>query len=139
MAKKGSHRKSRKSKKKELSRSEQIAARLDRMSRGSRIMLNMWTSIAVSVLIGLPVVLLFSRDVNQLEQGEILYAPTIIVAVLWLVVYAYGWWALVGFDWDPEVPWRARQPAVAMLVVSVIASFLLVLEAVVALMFGFVL
>ncbi len=139
MAKKRSQRKKRTRKKKQLSRSQRLAERIDRMSRGTRIMLNMWTSIAISVLIGFPIVLILSRNVSDLEQGQILYAPTIVIAVIWLLIYAYGWWALVGFDWNPEVPWKAGKPAVAMVVATVVATFLLILEIVFALLFGFVL
>ncbi len=133
MAKKNTKKFSKRSK----SGSERIINRIDNMSRFSRIMLNISISIAVVIAVAFPVVFLFSNGVNELEEGEVLYTPLIIVGVIWMMVYGFGWAALVGFDLDVENPWKAGKPAMWITVLGAIAAFLAVLEIMLFLLFGF--
>lgn len=133
MAKKNTKKFSKRSK----SGSERIINRIDNMSRFSRIMLNISISIAVVIAVAFPVVFLFSNGVNELEEGEVLYTPLIIVGVIWMMVYGFGWAALVGFDLDVENPWKAGKPAMWITVLGVIAAFSAVLEIILFLLFGF--
>ncbi|NDJ84880.1 MAG: hypothetical protein GYB66_03250 [Chloroflexi bacterium] len=126
-----------KRKRKQLSRAERIASRIDRLPRFTRIMLNMMISILVMAVIGFPLVLLFGE--NRIDEGGVQYLPTIIIALVWFGVYAYGWRSLVGFDWDPDESWHAEMPAVWMVVLGITALFLLVLELAFGLLFGYVL
>ncbi|NJL94641.1 MAG: hypothetical protein HC915_13405 [Anaerolineae bacterium] len=43
---------------------------------------------------------------------------------LGLIFYGLGWWLLVGFDWNPDQPWRARQAAVWYLLAGLAALVL---------------
>jgi TRAP-type C4-dicarboxylate transport system permease small subunit len=116
-------------------RVEKIAARVDRMSRPARIAINMVISLLVVAVLGLPVTLLFAGDASE---GSVLYAPSIIVAVIWLIIYGVGWWALVGFDVDPQQPWQAGKPAVWVTVLGAGAAFVLLLEIIFGLLYGLV-
>jgi hypothetical protein len=121
------------------SRAQRMAARIDSMPRFWRVMLNMLISLIVMAVVGLPIAYIFSRNINELEGGQFLYIPTILIAVIWLAVYSFGWQALVGFDWNEDEPWKAGRPAVVMIVIGMSATFFLLLEIVFGLLFAFVL
>ncbi len=105
---------------------EQIQYWVDGLPRGARIGLNAFISLMVMVVLGLPIVLITAgSQVNQVDSGEVLYIPTIAIAVLWLVVYGFGWRALVGFDIDLDTEWRADRSAVMMVLVGA-AAFLFI-------------
>lgn len=125
--------------KRSASRSDYIIGRIDKMSRFSRIMLNIGISLAVGIAVAFPVVLLFSSGVNDLGEGDVLYTPIIIVVVIWFISYGFGWAALVGFEWDMDNPWKAGKPAVVSVIIGAIAASFAVLEIVIGLLFGLVL
>lgn len=122
-----------------LTRTQKIAHRINGMSRFSRILLNMAISLILMAVLGLPIVYFFGSSANELEQGQFLYIPTLIIAAIWLAIYAYGWWALVGFDWDENNTWQAGPAAAWMLILGASAAIFLVLEILFALLFGLVL
>lgn len=124
---------SRKSSKRTLTRTERIVARIDALSRPSRMALNIWVSLVVMGVIGLPLVFLTGGE----NGGST--ASVIIVAVVWLIVYATGWYAFLGFDLDEERPWQAGKPAVWMVVMGVVMTFLVIVELIFGFLFGFVL
>jgi len=99
----------------------------------------MMISLAVMALVGLPIVLLTAGNAADTSGGEVLYAPTIAIAVVWLLVYGMGWSALVGFDWDDENPWQANRSASWMLILGMIAGFLLLFGCLYGFLFALVL
>jgi hypothetical protein len=122
--------------KRSTSQSEIIMGRIDRMSRFSRIVLNIGISLAAVVAVAFPIVLFFDSGANELGEGDVLYTPIIIVAVVWLIIYAFGWAALVGFELDLDNPWKAGKPAVTIVIIGIIATCFAVLEIIMGLLFG---
>lgn len=116
---------------------EQIQVWVDRLPRGSRIGLNAIISLMVMVVLGLPIVLITAgSQVNSVESGEVLYLPTIVIAVLWLVLYGVGWWALVGFDWDVEQEWRAQRTSVYVVLLGAAAFVITIFGCIFGLLFA---
>ncbi|MEW6579109.1 MAG: hypothetical protein AB1435_07935 [Chloroflexota bacterium] len=108
------------------------AARLGRLSRGWRVTLSLAITLELVILISFAVDRLLIQRVVEGDLGRA--APAWIAVGAGLVLYAVGWWALVGFDWDPAHPWRPGRAAVlytaaggaGLLVVIVLALFGLV-------------
>lgn len=119
--------------KRTLTRTERLATRIDTFSRPSRMALNIWVSLVVMGVIGLPLVFLTGGE----NGGST--ASVVVVAVVWLIVYATGWYAFLGFDLDEERPWQAGKPAVWMVVMGVVMTFLVIVELIFGFLFGFVL
>ncbi|MBI5929105.1 MAG: hypothetical protein HY862_07345 [Chloroflexi bacterium] len=117
-------------------RIDKIVWRVRRMSRPTRIVVNMLISLVVVGLIGLPIMFLLSGS-DSVEGGGVATIPVTVLAVIWLIAYGVGWWSMVGFDTDVE--WVAHRPAGWMLVFGVTAFLIFVLEIILALLFGFVL
>lgn len=116
---------------------EQVQYWVDGLPRGARIGLNAFISLLVMVVLGLPIVLITAgSQANNLDSGEVLYIPTILIAVAWLAVYGFGWWALVGFDWDVEEEWRAERPAVWILLLGAMAFLLIIFGCIFGLLFA---
>lgn len=116
----------------EQSAVERWAARLGRLSRGWRVTLSLAITLELVILISFAVDRLL---VQRVVEGDLARtAPAWIAAGVGLVLYAVGWWALVGFDWNPAQPWRPGRAAVlytaaggaGLLVVIVLALFGLV-------------
>src|SRR5512145_663729 len=88
------------------SRIETWAGRLNRLSRPVRI--------GLIFLITLELVILFSVVIDRtlidnVYEGTVdPMTPALIAAGIGFVLYAVGWWAVVGF----AEPWHARRPAV---------------------------
>lgn len=120
---------------KPTARIDQIVRRVRRMSRPTRIVVNMLISLVVVGLIGLPMMFLLSGDDSI--AGGVATVPVTFLAVVWLIAYGVGWWSLVGFDTDVE--WVAGRPAGWMMVFGAMALLVFVLEIILALLFGFVL
>ena len=78
-------------------------------------------------------------QVNTVEEGEVLYGPTIAIAIVWLIVYGFGWNALVGFDMDDEHEWRAGHAAAYMVILGAVATVLLFFACIYGLLFALVL
>ncbi|MBN1202336.1 MAG: hypothetical protein JXJ20_10815 [Anaerolineae bacterium] len=116
---------------------ERWSARIDRMGRRRRIIL--------ALLITLELVALTSLIIDRLLIGRVVegdvnpMTPALIEAGLGLLFYGIGWWAMVGFDWDPQSPWRAGRPAVVYTVLGAASLVLLVLLVLFGLVFGYVL
>ena len=107
---------------KNLSQFERITAWINGLSRPTRIALNMFISIVVMALVGVPLVFIVAGEqVNTIESGEVLYIPSIAIAVLWFALYGFGWNVLVGFDWDEENEWKAGNSATYMVLLGMIA------------------
>ncbi|MCB9436085.1 MAG: hypothetical protein H6673_03720 [Anaerolineales bacterium] len=119
--------------KRTLTRTERIATRIDALSRPTRMALNMWISLAVMGVVGLPLLFLTGG-----ENGGSTISLFIVVGV-WLIVYAAGWYALLGFDIDDEHPWQAGKLTVWVLILGVIMTFLAAVELIFGLLFAFVL
>lgn len=115
----------------------QVQIWVDGLPRGARIGLNAFISLLVMVVLGLPIVLITAgSQVNEIESGEVLYIPTIVIAVAWLAIYGIGWWALVGFDWDLDIEWRAERPAVWMVLLGATAFLLIIFGCIFGLLFA---
>ena len=117
-------------------RIDRITRRVASMSRPTRIVVNMLISLTVVALIGLPIMFLLAGS-DTIEGGGVATVPVTILAVIWVVTYGIGWWAMVGFDTDVE--WVARRPAGWMMVFGVMAFLIFALEIILSLLFGFVL
>lgn len=124
---------SKKTSKRPLTRIERVALYLNGLSRPSRMGLNIWISLVVMGVVGLPLVFALGG-----ANGDST-ASIVVITTLWFLVYAAGWHALLGFDLDEEHPWQAGRAAVWMLVIGIVMTFLAVLEIVFGLLFGFVL
>lgn len=120
-------------------RAERITTWVERLSRSRRIALNIFISLVVMAVVGLPIVYIFGQNASDTGSGEFLYLPTLIITVIWFAVYWFGWLALVGFDWDPNEPWHAGSSALWMIAIGLSALFLLVLEIIFGLLFGYAL
>ncbi len=86
------------------------AARLGRLSRGWRVLLSLVITLELVILLSFVVDRLL---IQRVVEGDLARAAPAWIAVgVGLVLYALGWWALVGFDWDPTRPWRPGRAAV---------------------------
>lgn len=117
-------------------RIDRITRRVAQMSRPTRIVVNMLISLTVVGLMGLPIMFLLAGS-DTVEGGGVATIPVTVLAVVWLVTYGIGWWAMVGFDTDVE--WVAGRPAGWMLVFGVMVFLIFALEIILSLLFGFVL
>lgn len=117
---------------------DRLANWVDSLSRPTRIIINMGISLLVMALLGVPIVLLTAGDVNS-AGGEVLYIPTVVISVVWLLVYGFGWSALVGFDWDDTNPWQASHSAGWMIILGLAAGFLAIFACLYGLLFALVL
>lgn len=113
------------------------AARVDQWPRLVRI--------AVSLLITLELVILVSVLIDRLlldmvYEGDVgAMTPALIAAGLGLVFYAIGWWAMVGFDSDPNRPWRGGKRAVIWVGIGLAGLVLLIILALFGLAVGYLL
>lgn len=115
---------------------DKITYRAQGMSRPTRIIINTLISLLIVALIGVPMMFLIAGD-DSAEGGGASTLPVTIIAVLWLIIYGVGWWALVGFDIEEE--WQPGRPAGWMLVVGIGALLILIIEIVAGLLFGLLL
>lgn len=119
---------------------ERIAEWVNALPRATRIILNMGISLLVMGLLGVPIVLITAgSDVNTVESGEVLYVPTVVIAVVWLLLYGFGWGALVGFDWDDEETWQAGTSASLMIILGSVAFVLMMFACLYGFLFALVL
>lgn len=124
----------------EQSTLDRLSTWVNQLPRPARIVLNMAISIAVMAMIGVPLVLIIAGEqVNSLESGEVLYTPTIIIAVLWFLLYGFGWNSLVGFDWDEDVQWQAGRPAAYLLLLGILALVFIIFACIFGFLFALVL
>ncbi len=118
-------------------RYERLVAWLDQMSRLRRVLLSLGITIEYVILVSLVVDRLL---IDAVLSGDVEpLVPAWIAAGLGVVFYGIGWWALVGFDIDPDRPWRAGNPAGLYVTGGAVALALLVMLALFGVLFGYVL
>jgi hypothetical protein len=119
------------------SRIDVWAGRINRLPRLARVFLSLLITLEYTGLLWLLAVLVFDIDVFATDPDTTW--PLLLVLGVGLVVYGVGWWAMVGFDWDPNRPWQAERPAVLFVAAGVLALILLVALVLFGLAFGYVL
>jgi hypothetical protein len=112
-------------------------ARLDRLSRLWRVVLSLLITLELVVLCSVIIDRVFIDSVLKGKVGAM--TPAWIAAALGLVFYAVGWWALVGFDLDPDEPWHAGRWAVWYVALGAAGLVLMVMLALFGLAFGYLL
>jgi hypothetical protein len=118
-------------------RFEQWVAWLDRQSRGRRVALSLAITVELVILVSVVVDRLL---VDRVIAGDMSRAAPAWIAVgTGVLVYVIGWWALVGFDWNPAQPWRAGNAAVFFTAVGAAALIVLMVLALYGLLFGYLL
>ncbi|PJF41803.1 MAG: hypothetical protein CUN55_11385 [Phototrophicales bacterium] len=116
---------------------EQVQYWVDGLPRGIRIGLNALISLFVIVVLGLFIVFLTAGDqVNEVQSDEVLYVPTITITVLWIIIYGFGWRALVGFDLSEDQEWRASRISAWVVLIGMLAFILTVLGCIFGLLFA---
>ncbi|MGQ9850501.1 MAG: hypothetical protein ACUVSU_10690 [Aggregatilineaceae bacterium] len=115
----------------------QWAAWINRQSRGRRVALSLAITVELVILVS---VLVDRLLIDRVTAGDLSRAaPAWIAAGVGVVVYVLGWWALVGFDWNPAQPWRAGTGAVLFTVAGAAALIVLAVLALYGLVFGYLL
>ncbi|GAB4414851.1 MAG: hypothetical protein Kow00106_10110 [Anaerolineae bacterium] len=118
-------------------RFEQWVAWLDRQPRGRRVALSLAITVELVILVSVAVDRLL---VDRVIAGDMARTvPAWIAAGTGLFVYVIGWWALVGYDWNPAKPWRAGHKGVLFTAIGVAALIVLVVLALYGLLFGYLL
>lgn len=113
------------------------AARLGNLSRGWRVLLSLVITLELVILISFAVDRLL---IQRVVEGDLARAaPAWIAAGVGLALYAVGWWALVGFDWDPAHPWSPGRPAVLYTAAGVAGLLVVIVLALFGLAFGYLL
>ncbi len=120
-----------------VSRIELWAARLDRMPRGARVAISLVITLVLVVLAWLVITLVLGVEI--LDPDPHLEVPLIVVIALGIVFYVIGWWALVGFDLDPQRPWHAGTAAVLYAAAGAASLVLVIMLALFGLAFGYIL
>jgi protein-S-isoprenylcysteine O-methyltransferase Ste14 len=116
-------------------RVDQWSARLGRLSRGWRVALSLAVTAVLVVLVSIIVDRLL---VDSVIRGDLARSvPAWIAAATGVVLYALGWWALVGFDWNPAQPWHPGRPAVFFTAAGAAGLLLIVSLALFGLVFGY--
>ena len=116
-------------------RVDQWSARLGRLSRGWRVALSLAVTVVLVVLVSIVVDRLL---VDSVIRGDLARSvPAWIAVATGVVFYALGWWALVGFDWNPAHPWHPGRPAVFFTAAGVAGLLLIVSLALFGLAFGY--
>jgi len=114
--------------KKQKNRLDALTQRLNQWSRGARIGMNTFVTLMFILVVGFIVDRLLLRAVY--EERLSVWVPTLIISALGVVIYAGGWFLLVGYDWDAEKPWQARR-ASTLFVLSGLFAFGVIILAVV--------
>lgn len=117
------------------SRTRLIANRISRMRRPTRILLSAAISLILVILASLIIDRLFIQGVYEGDVDPM--TPALVVVGLGLVFYGVGWWAMVGFDLDPDHPWQAGIPAVAYVSVGLIGFVLMIILILLGLVIGY--
>jgi len=99
------------------SRIDLWARRLNRLPRPARILLSLVVTLELVILVWLALSQMFG--INLFSTDSSLTVLLVVVLALGLVFYGIAWWAMVGFDSDPEHPWRAGTPAVILSILGV--------------------
>lgn len=121
----------------EVRRVDRWMSRIDRLPRLGRVILSLVITLELVIILWLIVAALFGME--PLDPDPDTTAPLLVIIVLGLTLYAVGWWALVGFDMDPNQPWRAEPPALVYVLLGAAGFVLLVMLAIYGLAFGYTL
>jgi len=114
---------------------ERWAVRLGRLSRGWRVALSLAITLELVILISFVVDRLL---IQRVVEGDLARAvPAWIAVGVGLVLYAVGWWALVGFEWDPARPWHPGRAAVLYTAAGGAGLLLVIVLALFGLAFGY--
>lgn len=116
-----------------VSRMDRWAGRIDRLSRMMRVSLSLGITLVLVVLIWLVLGVIFG--VEPLDPSPDTTAPLFLTVCLGMAVYAVGWAALVGFELDPERPWRAGPASVLMVVAGLTGLIMVIMLVIYALVF----
>jgi len=113
--------------------SDRVALWAERLTRLPHV----WR-IVLGFLITLVMAILAWVVVDRLVIGELGNTTSTFVAVAaGLLVYGVAWWALVGFDDNPQQPWQAGPAAVWLVAAGAAGLVALVMLAVLGLAFGY--
>ncbi len=110
---------------------------LSRLSRGRRVALSLAITLELVIVVSLIVDRLL---VDQVVEGDLSRTvPAWITVGAGLILYAIGWWTLVGFDWEVDQPWQAGTPAVLYVGAGVASLLVLGVLILLGLAFGYIL
>jgi hypothetical protein len=110
---------------------------LDRLPRLRRVLLSLGITVEFVILASLVIDRLL---IDSVLSGDVHpLVPAWVAAGLGVVFYGIGWWALVGFDFDADHPWRAGNPAGLYVTAGLLALALLAVLVLFGMMFGYVL
>lgn len=111
--------------------------RLNRVRRPWRVVLSLLITLELVALLWLVLAQIFG--VGVFEPGDDAGTALLIAVVLGFAVYGLGWAALVGFDLDPDRPWRAGRLAVLYVAAGAAGAFTVAVLILYGLIFGYVL
>lgn len=110
----------------------QWAERLTRVPHVWRIVLVLLVTLVLALLAWVVVDRIIVNEFGSMT-------PTFVAVAVGLLVYGVGWWALVGFEDNPQRPWHAGAKAVWFVAAGAAGLVTLVMLAAVGLVFGYVL
>ncbi len=111
---------------------EALVARLDRWPRPLRIGLNSGVAVLLLLVVGYALSLVL--DVSPEADNTLYFA---LVGGLGIALYALGWGLLVGFDWNPDIPWRAQRAAAYYLLSGLFALIVIFLALLAGLVYSY--
>ena len=103
-----------------INRVDLLTQRINHWSRRLRIVVTSALTIVYLLIFGFILDRLIADRVYNDELS--IWVPSIIITVIGVGIYAYGWFLLVGFDWDAEKPWIARRASAYFVIVGLICS-----------------
>lgn len=119
------------------SRIDLWAGRLNRLPRLGRVVLSLLITVELVALVSLFV---DRALIDHVLKGDIgAGVPAWIEVGIGVVLYAIGWWLLVGFEMDPERPWQAGTSAVLYVALGAAGLVLILILALYGLAVGYVL
>jgi hypothetical protein len=122
-----------------VTRVERWAARIDRLPRLTRVVLTLLITLELAGLTWPVAAFVFGVKPIDPDPGPATTLLFLIVVPLGLVFYGVGWWAMVGFDMNPDQPWRATAASARYLVAGGVCLLLILLLVSFGLLFGYVL
>lgn len=119
------------------SRVDVWALRINRWPRLTRVIVSLAVTVILTLLAWLLLAEIFGLKPLDAETDATL--PLLLDVGVALFLYALGWWALVGFDLDPNRPWQAGSVAVLYVAAGVAGAFILIMLFIFGLAFGYIL
>ena len=117
------------------SRIDQIAARINRMPRTTRIIVSVAVTLILVILASLVIDRIFIQGVYDGKVDPM--TPALVAVALGLVLYGLGWWSMVGFDLDSNRPWQAGRAAVIYIALGGAGLILTIVLIAFGLVFGY--